>query len=254
MKYGLKIWSTNTELFNEAVSLSKKGDFDFIEIYIVPNSIADKKLNISGFKGVLTAIHTTHMEHGFNIFELDDLKLDFFQEQVVKTANFLGSKFIILHPDAGESREIFKKNVKKIKDERILIENMPKIGLNNELCFGYSFEQLKFINGLGFDICLDFGHAIKSAMSQKINYKKFIERIILELNPFYFHITNGRADNEKDEHMDLFGGDFDIKWIKKTLQKLKGKRQKEAYLVFETPKGKRGLKNDIKNINYFRSL
>jgi len=113
-------------------------------------------------------------------------------------------------------------------------------------------EQIKFIRDCGFNFCLDFIHAIKSAISQKMDYKKFIEELIPELKPFYFHISNGKENNEKDGHMDLFAGDFDIKWIKETLLKLKA--EKDIYLVFETPKGKNGLENDIKNINYFRSI
>jgi len=254
IKYGLKLWSTNEEdSFKEAVNLCQKGEVDFVELYLVPDSLIIGESGIlNNLKNIPTVIHASHSEHNFNVFELNDSKIDFFKNQIVKTTDFLKSKFIIVHAEVGDSSEIFKENIKKISDKRILIENMPKIGINDETCFGYSYEQLKFIKGLGFNFCLDFGHAIKSAIAQNLDYKKFIEKLISELQPFYFHLTNARMNNPKDEHRDLFNGEFDIKWIKKILLGLE--KNKDIYLVFETPKGEKGLENDMKNINYFRSL
>lgn len=258
IKFGLKIWSIDKkEMFSEAVQLFFKKEIDFIELYTVPDSfILGKTDFLDDLKNVPTIIHSPHTDHNFDIFWLDDLNIKIFKEQVVKTADFLGSKFIILHAGVGDSEKTFEENVAKIKDKRILIENMCKVGLvgiNEVLCFGYSLEQLKFISNCGFDFCLDFAHAIKSALSQKIDYKKFIEDIINQFHPFYFHISNGKlTSQETDEHMDLFDGQFDIKWIKESLLKLAEK--KDVYLVFETPKIGNNLENDIKNMNYFRSI
>lgn len=254
IKYGLKLWSTNNkDLFKEAIQLFEKKEIDFIELYVVPDSLELRKADfLDDLKNIPITIHAPHTGHNFDIFALNDSKTEIFKEQIIKVADFLDSKFIIVHAGVGESELIFKENIKKINDKRILIENMPKIGLNGELCFGYSFEQLKFISGCGFDICLDLAHAIKSAISQKMDYKEFIKKIISDLNPFYFHISNGKLNNEKDEHKNLFDGEFDIKWIKETLLELEEK--KDIYLVFETPKKENALLNDVKNINYFRSI
>ena len=252
IKFGLKIWSTdNKSLFEEARRLFEKGEVDFVELYIVPDSIAPGKSDIlDDLKKVPTIIHSPHNEHNFDVFTLDDSKTEIFKEQVVKIADFLGSKFIIVHAGVGDSYEIFKEKIEKIRDKRALIENMTKVGINDELCFGYSLEQLKFIKNLGFNFCLDFSHVIKSATSQRLDYKEFIGKLISELKPAYFHICNGRMDNEKDEHQDLFDGDFDLSWIKQTLLGL----EKDVYLVFETPKKGNGLENDVKNMKYFRSI
>lgn len=255
IKFGLKIWSTNSkDLFKEAVMLFEKKEIDFVELYIVPDSLKSGEYDIlNDLKNIKTTIHTPHTEHNFDIFWLEDSKIRLFKEQVIKTADFLGSKFIIVHAGVGDSEAIFRENIGKINDKRILIENMTKVGINNELCFGYSFKQMKFISDCGFDFCLDFAHAIKSALSQKIYYKKFIEDIINQFCPVYFHISNGKLTlQQADEHMNLFDGEFDIKWIKELLLKLTGK--KDVYLVFETPKEGNGLENDIKNIKYFRSI
>lgn len=253
IKYGLKLWSTDKGLFKEAARLFNKKEIDFIELYIVPDSFMLGKSDfLNDLKNIPTIIHSPHTEHNFDVFSLNDSKIKFFKEQVIKSADFLDSKFIIVHAGIGDSQIIFKENIEKIKDKRILIENMTKVGINNKLCFGYSYQQLKFIKERGFNLCLDFSHAIKSAISQKIYYKEFVEKLIVDLAPNYFHICNGRINNDEDEHRDLFDGDFDIKWIKEILLKLAEK--KDVYLVFETMKNGNGLLNDIKNMNYFSNI
>ncbi len=254
IKYGLKIWSiNNNDLFKEAAELFKRKEIDFVELYIVPDSLSSGKSEVLNYlRDIPTTIHAPHEDHDFDIFKLDDSKVEFFKKQIIGTADLLNSKFIVVHAAGGDSQEIFKEKVDKIKDKRILIENMPKIGLNDEICFGYSYNQLKFIKNCGFDLCLDLAHAVKSALSQKIDYKKFIEKIIADFELIYFHISNGSLNNMKDEHKNLFDGELDIKWIKKTLVGLMAK--KDVYLVFEVPKGPNGLENDVKNMRYFRSI
>lgn len=251
IKFGIKLWTINTNWFREAVDLCNKKSIDFIELYIVPDSFELDDLAI--FKNVEIAIHAPHFGHDFNIFKLTKEHIELFKNQVIKTSNFLNSKFIILHAGVGNDFNIFKKNVNKIYDNRIIIENKPKIGLNDVICFGYSLKQLKFIkNKCDFNICLDIGHAIKSAISQKINYKDYLKNLIEELKPNYFHICDGELNNEKDEHFNLGDGDFDLKWIKNILVKLA--RENDIFLVFEVPKNSNNLKNDLKNIKYFKKL
>lgn len=252
MKYGLKLWSIDgKDLFKQAIQLFNKKKIDFVELYIVPDSFVSRKHEVlNELKNIPTAIHAPHSEHNFDVFKLDDSKIKFFKNQIIKSADFLNSKFIIIHAETGSSHELFKQNIKKINDKRILIENMPKFGIDKEICFGHSYDQLKFIRDCGLEFCLDLGHAIKSALAQNLDYKEFIKKLILNLNPCYFHISNGKIDNVMDEHRDLFDGEFDIKWLKETLIEVEEK--KEVYLVFETPKGKNGLENDIKNMDYFR--
>lgn len=250
IRYGIKLWSINKNYFDKALELFKLGEIDFVEIYIVPDSFNLDELKI--LKEIPTVIHSPHFDHNFNIFNLDKSKIELFKNQVIKTADFLNGQFIILHAGVGKSEEIFKENAAKIYDKRILIENMPRVALDDRICFGYSLEQLKYIKKHGLDICLDFTHAIKSAVSQNLDYKKFINSLLNELKPYYFHICGGEKNKEKDEHLNLFEGDFDLKWIKKIINNLA--KDKEVQLVFEVPKDKNGLENYIKNINYFKNL
>ena len=253
LKYGLKIWSGNRQWLKETVDLIKSGKVDFVEIYAILTSFDLKELSFA--KSVPVILHAPHysikQENSFNLFELTDEKIRFFKNQLIKVADFLKSQYIILHSGIGGSQEDFKENVAKLYDKRILIENMCKISPDGRVYFGYSLEQLKFIQECGFDICLDFVHATKSAISQKKDYKDFIESLIFELNPYYFHICGTGLIKEQDEHFNLFEGDFDIPWVKKIVLDLA--KTRDIYLVFETPKHET-LENDMENINYFKNL
>lgn len=252
IKYGIKLWSPDKSYFPEAVDLCHKDLIDFVELYILPNTFPKKYLDI--LKNIPTQVHAPHSLHGFNVFELDKEKINLFKNQAVKVADFFNSQYIILHAGMGRDRKIFKRNIKKIYDKRILIENKPKIGLNNQICFGYSLPQLKFIKNQCRvnNICLDIGHAIKSAVSQRKDYKKYLETLIKALEPNYFHISDGLLSSEKDEHLDLGRGDFDLKWIKNQINQSANKHT--VYLVFETPKKNNDLRNDIKNVIGFKNL
>ena len=248
IKYGIKLWTIDKHCFSKTVKLYQDGLIDFVELYFVPDEIFKNDLDI--LKDLPVYIHAPHSYHNFNIFDLDTKKINLFKNQVVELANFFNSDYIILHAGTGDDPKIFKKNIAKIYDKRIIIENMPKIGKDGSTCFGYSLEQLKFIKKeCRLNLCLDLAHTIKSAVSQNLNYKNFIKSLIFNLKPEYFHISGGEKTNEKDDHLDLFGGDFDIPWVKETLSSLS--KNKTLYLVFEVPKTKE-LENDIKNINYFK--
>ncbi len=251
LKYGIKLWSINQDWFLPAVEIFKENKIDFIELYIVPDSFSFSGL--SSLKNIPVFIHAPHYSHDFNIFKWNNQAAASFRK-TIEAADYFKSKFIIIHSGVGTDKENFKKNIEKISDRRIVIENKPKKAIGGEQCFGYSLEQLKFIKkACGSDICLDFTHAIKSAFSQKIDYKKFVLELINELSPRYFHIGGCFTNNgESDEHLNLWEGDTDIKWIKNELENLAQKE--DIYLVFEVPKNEVDLKNDLANIEFFKKI
>ena len=66
MKIGLKLWSINTDYYlKEAERLYNEGVYDYIELYVVPDTEATlaswKKLSIPYI------IHNAHFAHGFNL-------------------------------------------------------------------------------------------------------------------------------------------------------------------------------------------
>ena len=248
IKYGLKLWTNNKSLFREAIDLYKRRKFDFIELYNNPSYAHDYKA-LSVLKDILITIHNTN-DQGFHEFIIKKKQLRIWAK-TIKLADFFNSPHIIVHPGQNHTFKTFKQNLKKINDERILIENMSGLDIFNQVMYGQKLNELKQINRVK-DICFDFEKAIKSACCQNIDYKKFIKECIAKLTPFYFHISGSDKNNPTDEHKNLWESNFDFKWIKGVLNKLSTK--KDIFLVFETPRTVNSLKNDIQNIDYFRDL
>ena len=257
-KYGFKIWSSNKQWFPLVVDLILQGKADFVEIYLKPNSFSITDFDIFKKNNIQVALHSPHTTHNFDVFNLTDENLEIWHKQVIKTADYLQSQFIVVHPGVGDSKEIFKRESFKIKDTRVLMESMIKIGFvgvkeGGVMCFGYSKEELLFINKeCGFKICFDVCHSLASAVWQKINPYDFISECIDVLSPKYFHLSGGNIEDETDKHLDLWEGSFNYKFVKEKLTPIA--QAEDLFLVFEVPKKGDGLENDLKNINYFKNL
>jgi deoxyribonuclease IV len=249
MKIGLKIWSTNTESFVKLKEFYEQKIIDYVELYIIPNSFDETKLEI--LKNIPIIFHAPDFINGFNVRVRDKVFYD-----VLKTIdlfiNFFQTKTIIFHPgydlkeniDYKETLESFK----LLKDKRydLIIENMPKVGIGgNVFLYGTNKNEIdKIINEINCKFCLDFGHAICSANYYKINKIKFIEKL-LELKPFMFHLSDGFFNSIEDMHLSLGEGNYPIdKFIKYI---------KKQYITLETPKKDDflELKEDLENIIFF---
>ncbi|MDO8524152.1 MAG: hypothetical protein Q7R99_00810 [bacterium] len=257
-KYGIKIWSTNKDWFSQVIDLIKQGRADFVEIYLVPNLFDLADFSIFLENKIPVVIHAPHTTHDFDVFNLTPENLQIWHNQVVKAADYLDSRFIVVHPGVGDSKEIFKREAAKIKDPRVLMESMIKIGFvgvkeGGVMCFGYSKEELEFIHKeCGFEICFDVCHSLASAVWQKIDPYDFISECIDILKPKYFHLSGGNVEDETDKHLDLWEGTFDYKFVKEKLAPIQ--QVEDIFLSFEVPKKDDGLENDLKNIEYFRNL
>jgi len=248
IKYGLKLWTSNEIYFQEAIKLYQKQQIDFIELYNNPDKIHDYKKALNSLRNILISIHNAN-NHGFHEFIIKEKQLKIWKK-TIRLANFFNSPYIIVHPGQNHTFKSFKENLKKINDERILIENMSGLDIFKQAMYGQKLSELTQISKVR-SICFDFEKAIKAARYQNIDYKKFIKNCLKKLNPLYFHISGGDKNNPVDEHKNLWESNFDLRWIKKILTKFS--QDKNLFLVFETPK-RNGLKNDIKNIDYFRNL
>ena len=257
-KYGIKIWNINKDWFGQVVELIKQGQADFVEIYLVPDSFALADFNIFLENKIPVVIHAPHTTHDFDVFNLTKESLDIWHNQVIKTADYLESQFIIVHPGVGDNKEIFKQESQKIKDERVLMESMIKVGFvavkeGGVMCFGFSKEELLFIHKeCGFAICFDVCHSLASAVWQKINPYDFINECIDLLKPRYFHLSGGNVADDTDKHLDLRQGTFDYRFIKEKLLPIA--EGEDVFLSFEVPKIGDGLANDLKNIEYFKNI
>jgi deoxyribonuclease-4 len=247
IKIGLKLWSTNKDLFDEANLLYEKSVIDYVELYIVPGSYNDFDFNKLKMPII---IHAPHYGHGFNIADKKNRDSNLIKlKETIKFADKLKSKHIIIHAGFNGNISVAKEFLDLAKDNRILIENMPMIALDGSECIGYELEGIKHLIEKKFGFCLDFAHAIKSSISLNKNYKEFINRF-LKLNPKMFHVCGvGSLKDKKDKHLNLWKDKTDLIFIKKCIMWGKNKM-----VTFEVPKEGSSLENDIKNIKYFNSL
>ncbi len=251
LKYGVKIWSTNNELIPLAASLFRNGSIDATELYIMPGKVDRDALEL--LRGTTVFIHASHENHGFDVNSLQRKQERQFKDEVVATADFLNAERIVVHAGVGNDPEAFARNLKKIDDPRIIVENMPKEALGGGTCFGYDLYQLRKIQKLTKKpLCLDVGHAIKSAISQGLDPKEFLDAIFTTLRPSYFHISDGDTSTLIDEHLDLGTGNYDLPWIRSKIESLA--RDGDIQIIFEVPKNGKDLGNDLKNIERFKKL
>lgn len=241
LRMGLKLWSSNVDLVDEAKKLISDGVFDYIELTPVPGS------DISPFVGLglKFVIHVTHERFGFNI--ADPKKRDFnlkVLENCIDWADRLDAKHLIVHPGFGDIQNSLDL-LSSVEDERILIENMPKDGLGGEVMVGYTPEDVRRLLGGRFGFCLDFGHAIKASHSIGVGYKKMLEAF-MGLGPQHFHLHGGDSKKGMDEHLSLGEGDFDLKYIVSLLDA-------DSTVTLETPR-KTGLQEDRRNAAFLRDI
>lgn len=233
-KLGLKLWSINTDYYyDEAIRLHDDGVFDYIELYVVPDTLNTlykwKKLNIP------FVIHCPHFAHGFNLAKVEKKESNrkIFKD-VQKFADELDVPYIVIHGGIDGNIEETAKQLASFNEKRALIENKPFVALPNRMggnyCRGFNIEEIKLVmdtSKCGF--CLDFGHAICAANSLCKDVYSYIEDFC-ELNPSMFHLTDVDDINSPyDSHLHLGTGQLDIKKILKLISQ-------ESYVTFETNK------------------
>jgi endonuclease IV len=238
IEFGLKLWSINYHQLGEAVKLIEKDMFQYIELMPVPSTDIFPFLEID----VPYSIHVTTDRYGVNIADRNKKESNLEMLGLcTEWADKLEARYLILHPGYGSIDDTMD-FLKKLGDKRILIENMPKIGINNEKMVGYTVEQVSKLMNNRFGLCLDFGHAIKAAVSLNEDYEKCI-REFLRLNPRMFHVSDGKLNNAKDEHLRIGEGDYDFEFLMSYIKKSESK-----YVTLETPKSLDSLDEDSKNL------
>jgi endonuclease IV len=249
VKFGLKLWSINLNYIYEAKKLYDEGLYYYIELYSVPGSYEEyshhwKKLKIPFF------IHAPHFGSGLNfsfpeLFE-NNKKLVL---EAIKFADLLDARRIIFHPGVNGKIEETIKQINKLFDPRMVIENKPYRG-NGENLFslGSTPDEIKKIKSeTGVSFCLDFGHAICSANALGIDYVKLIKEF-LYLNPVMFHLSDGNFKGIFDSHLNFGKGTFPLKEIVTFIPE-------NAFLTIETEKNyKDTLKDFVSDVNYLHSI
>lgn len=242
-KCGLKLWSINTDVYyEEAKKLYSQGVFDYIELYVVPNTLATlskwKELQIPFI------IHAPHFAHGFNLAKKEKEESNFkIYKEVKQFADELNAQYIIFHGGIDGDINETARQLAAFNESRALIENKPYVALPNkmggEFCRGYNIDEIKLVKETakcGF--CLDFGHAICAANSLKKEVYNYC-REFLQFKPNMFHLTDlNDITSPYDSHLHLGVGELDFTQIFDTIPN-------DSYITFET------IKNSKEDLNDF---
>ncbi len=247
---GLKVWSTNLNYIKPAAELFKRGVYEFIELYAVPGSF---KETASAWKALDIPVRL-HAPHEINLSVRDKQKDNLALCRELEEFNkALKAQSVVVHPGLGGDLKATFLQMPFIKENlntRILIENMPYISLEDDVCPGALFEDIKkTIEKFDIGFCFDICHATKAAIYLERDIKKFVERFI-ELKPEVLHLSDGHLNTIYDEHLSIGGGEFDFAWISDVVR-----RSGCSFLVLETAKSsKENLDDFARDARKIKSL
>lgn len=254
MRLGLKLWSINTDFYlEEAKRLFQEGWFDYIELYVVPNTIGTlnrwKKLK-QEYKIPFT-LHAPHFVHGVNLAnpEKEKFNIATFRE-VEYFSEELDAKYVVVHSGIAGNIEETIRQLNIIRPKKMLIENKPYLAPlcpENE-CRGAKIEEIvKVIKEIGCDFCLDVGHSICTANFLKIKPYEFLNEFN-KLSPACYHLSDNFIDSDMDKHWHFGQGDYDIKKIFDIIDTKKN-------IAIETNKNsKENLDDFIEDVKYLRKF
>ena len=238
MKFGIKLWSINTDLIDQAVHLINEKVFDYIELMVLPDC------EIKSFLiDIPYIIHIPHEKFGVSIGDPAAKKYSLQMiNKSIDWADQLNAKHLILHAGYGSVQHATDL-LRGLSGSRFLIENMPKVGLGGEAMIGYSPAQIEeLIGDSDMGLCLDFGHAVKAAVSLEVDYKEYVKGF-MGLEPRVFHISDGMLSGERDEHLGIGGGEYDIGFLMRCVEK-----NNSALVTLETPRIRQSLDEDMENL------
>ena len=178
-KLGLKLWSVNTDFYyEEAKKIYKEGVFDYVELYVVPNTLDTlpkwKELEIPFI------IHAPHFDSGANLADRNNEEKNYkIYDEVKLFQEELDAKYVVVHCGIEGNIEETIKQLRKIKLKNLLIENKPFLGPTDPSlhCRGALFEEIKkVIDELNCGFCLDISHCICTANFLKVDPYNYIEK------------------------------------------------------------------------------
>lgn len=254
IKTGLKLWSVNTDNYlNEAKRLYDHGVYDYIELYVVPDTTdtlsAWKKLKVPYI------IHNAHFAHGFNLAKDENrARNNEIYAQSRLFADELMADYIIFHGGIDGDVNETAKQLASFNEQRALIENKPFVALPNKMggnfCRGATIDELKLIMDVAkCGLCFDIGHAVCSANSQNIEPYSFLKDI-KKLSATMYHLSDiTDMTSPYDAHPHLGTGNLDIKWVKNEII------HEGACVSVETVKdSKERLDDFVNDISYLKKI
>ncbi|MBI4138602.1 GNAT family N-acetyltransferase [Candidatus Uhrbacteria bacterium] len=246
--YGLKLWTSNAERFADAARLYEAGMVDFIELYLNPASSSGSE-ELRALDGVPVEIHAPNT-HGFHELVIGREQLAIWSD-VLALADRFRSRRIVLHPGRDHTLSSFQQEFAKLEDPRVLIENMPGRDTFGKEMFGKQLSDLERVRET-HEICFDLEKAAKAAAFLGCDHREYVADALELLSPRYFHISGGDASSPIDQHLNVWEGSIDFPALKRLIEAQSG--DEASRMVFEVPKTSGDLSNDLKNMDYFRSL
>ncbi len=245
MELGLKLWSINKDMVEEAASLIEKGVFQYVELMVVPDSDPEPFRAV----GLPYVLHAAHDTWGAN--PADPSKEQRSRETIREAfhwADVLEAEHVVVHPGFG-TMEAALAFFQKELDSRIAIENMAQFGIDygqKVEYAGYSAGQLcKLMRGK-FGFCLDLNHALCAARSQGKDEEEYVKEL-LWLKPALCHVSDG---DYTDAHLAIGKGKYDFTLLARCLQESENKK-----VTLETPrKNLHSLGEDKENAIRLRSF
>jgi deoxyribonuclease-4 len=245
MRLGLKLWSTNEDVIEEAVALIAKGVFHYVELMVVPDT------NPTPFQKykIPYVLHAAHDTWGANPANPSaERRSRETLAEALRWADALQAEYVVVHPGFG-TMEAALKFFEKESDPRIVIENMSQFGIDYGKVVeitGHTAEQLKRLMAGRFGFCLDLNHALCAAHSLQRNPEEYLKELLV-LQPALFHISDG---DYTDEHLAIGKGKYDFVLLARCLQESEVKK-----VTLETPRGNlHSLREDEENAATLRSF
>lgn len=215
MKLGLKLWSINTDFYyEEARKLYNQGYFDYIELYVVPDTLTTlekwKKLDIPFL------LHAPHFMHKVNL--ADNNKFAYNKEIYAQVETFrqeLNAEYTIIHSGMNGTIDETIRQLQLINPKNFLIENKPYLPplIPDYQCVGSTTTQIqKALTELSCGFCLDIGHALCTANSLNLEPYGYLAEF-QQLNPQMYHLSDGIINSPLDQHLHFREGNYNIKKI-----------------------------------------
>lgn len=197
LQIGLKLYSTNTANYlPEALALARRGVPDYLELYIVPGSLA----TLDAWRAVPlpVVIHAPHLRHGVNFADASRRESNrrVFAE-VQAFADALHADCIICHGGTGGMPEETVAQIKALRDDRVVLENKPHLQHPEIIpdhpewrCRGASFEEFSaMVRAIGCGVCHDLTHTVCAAASLKRDWRAELVRFE-SLKPKVHHLSD----------------------------------------------------------------
>lgn len=209
-RYGLKLWSTNKQYIGEAARLFDNGDYSYIELFVVPGSY-EEYISLWSSLEIPFVVHAPHFDFGVNLSDRSCMENNLLCiAETLEFADRLKAPWAIIHPGIDGMIEETAYQIKKLNDQRLVIENKPYCGRGDSICTGNSPEEIQYvIANTSVNFCLDIGHAICAANARGIDRWTYLLQF-LALSPIMFHLSDGDSQAVRDDHKHFGTGNYDL--------------------------------------------